>query len=207
MLAVAGGKGGVGKTTSTLALAAALARPGRPVRAVDADCEMPDLHTLADCDRDPSLSAVLDGSPPPEQAVSSLPGVRVVAAPRPENGSSVADALSHLRDRRTLVDTPAGAGPDAVSPLRAVDDVLLVADDTPQALRDATKTGAIARELGATVVGCLLVRTTDPPSGVADLLDAPVVGTVPEAAEPLSDPAVWSAYDKVGRLLRRQTVI
>ena len=207
MLAVAGGKGGVGKTTTTLALAATLARRGRPVRAVDADCEMPDLHTLAGCNRDPPLSVVLDGSRPPEQSVSALPGVRVVAAPPPAAKASVADALARLRDRPTVVDTPGGAGPDAVTPLRAVDHVLLVADGTPQALRDATKTGAMARELGASVVGCLLVRTTEAPSGVTDLLDAPVLGTVPAADEPLDDTAVWSAYDHVARSLDRQTVI
>jgi septum site-determining protein MinD len=207
MLAVAGGKGGVGKTTTTLGLAGALARDGQPVRAVDTDCEMPDLHALAGCDRDPSLAAVLDGDRVPEQPVATIPGVRVVAAPHATDGAAVASALGRLRDRPTVVDTPAGAGPDAVAPLRVADHALLVADGTPQALRDAAKTGAIARELGVTVVGVVLVGTREGPEGVERLLEAPVLGTVPAATDPLSDPAVWSAYDRVAERLRRQTVI
>lgn len=207
MLAVAGGKGGVGKTTTTLGLAGALARDGRPVRAVDADCEMPDLHTLAGCDRDPALSVVLDGERVPEQPVATVPGVRVIAAPRAAAKSLVADALSQLRDRPTVVDTPGGAGPDAVTPLRAVDHALLVSDGTPQALRDAAKTAALARELGVSVAGVALVRSGEAPGGVERFLDAPVLGTVPASADPLSDPAVWRAYDRIARRLRGQTVI
>jgi septum site-determining protein MinD len=207
MLAVAGGKGGVGKTTTTLGLAGALARDGRPVRAVDTDREMPDLHALAGCDRDPSLAAVLDGDRVPEQPVAAIPGVRVVAAPRVEDGATVSAALARLRDRPTVVDTPAGAGPDAVAPLRVVDHALLVADGTPQALRDAAKTAAIARQLGVTVVGVVLVGTRVQPDGVEQFLGTSVLGTVPAANDPLSDPAVWSAYDRVAERLRRQTVI
>lgn len=207
MLAVAGGKGGVGKTTTTLGLAGALARDGRPVRAVDTDCEMPDLHALAGCDREPSLSAVLDCDRVPEQPVSTIPGVRVVAAPPAGERSTVTAALARLRDRPTVVDTPAGAGPDAVAPLRVTDHVLLVADGTPQALRDAAKTGAIARELGVSVAGVVLVATHERPDGVEGFLEAPVLGTVPTAADPLSNPAVWRAYDRIAERLRRQTVI
>ncbi|MFC4408472.1 MinD/ParA family ATP-binding protein [Haloarchaeobius iranensis] len=207
MLAVAGGKGGVGKTTTTLGLAGALARDGRPVRAVDTDSEMPDLHALAGCDREPSLDAVLDGDGVPEQSVATIPGVRVVAAPRVTDGASVSSALARLRDRPTFVDTPAGAGPDAVAPLRVVDHVLLVADGTPQALRDAAKTAAIARQLGVAVAGVVLVGTRERPEGVERLLETPVLGTVPAATDPLSDPAVWRAYDGVAGRLRRQTVI
>ncbi|WP_256300013.1 MinD/ParA family ATP-binding protein [Haloarchaeobius salinus] len=207
MLAVAGGKGGVGKTTTTLGLAGALASEGRPVRAVDTDCEMPDLHALAGCERDPSLAAVLDGDGVPEQPVATIPGVRVVAAPPSADKSAVSAALGRLRDRPTVVDTPAGAGPDAVAPLRVADDALLVADGTPQALRDAAKTGAIARELGVSVVGVVLVGTHEQPDGVEQFLGTSVLGTVPAATDPLSNPAVWHAYDRVAERLRRQTVI
>lgn len=44
MLAIAGGKGGCGKTTTALGLGAAL--PGQPV-VVDADWDLPNLHRLA----------------------------------------------------------------------------------------------------------------------------------------------------------------
>ena len=47
MLAVAGGKGGSGKTTTTVGLARALARRGASVVAADADWDLPNLTTAA----------------------------------------------------------------------------------------------------------------------------------------------------------------
>ncbi|MDZ5813368.1 P-loop NTPase, partial [Halorubrum sp. AD140] len=47
MIAVAGGKGGSGKTTTTLGLARALSRRGAPVVAADADWDLPNLARLA----------------------------------------------------------------------------------------------------------------------------------------------------------------
>src|SRR6056297_764198 len=82
MLAVAGGKGGAGKTTTTLGLAAALGRQRRGVLAVDADREMPDLHAMAGLARTPGLDAVAEGWPaelvagppdPPLAGVEILP--------------------------------------------------------------------------------------------------------------------------------------
>jgi septum site-determining protein MinD len=47
MLVIAGGKGGCGKTTTALGLAAVLAERGAPAVVADADRDMPDLHALA----------------------------------------------------------------------------------------------------------------------------------------------------------------
>ncbi|MFC5134933.1 MULTISPECIES: MinD/ParA family ATP-binding protein [Haloferacaceae] len=48
MIAVAGGKGGSGKTTTTVGLARAFSRRGAPVVAADADWDLPNLAELAD---------------------------------------------------------------------------------------------------------------------------------------------------------------
>ncbi|WP_435318553.1 MinD/ParA family ATP-binding protein [Haloarchaeobius sp. TZWSO28] len=213
MLAIAGGKGGVGKTTTTLALAVTLGTERRPVRVVDVDCDMPDLHTLAGCDREPTLAAVRDDGPPPDQAVQSYPGVRVVGAPSPAVVRGSRDIVAALRtlddgDRlTTLVDTPGGAGPPAVDPLRAAEATVLVSDSTQQSLLDAAKTAAMARQLDTSVVGVVLTRTQEAPPGVADLLDAPVLATVPSARRPLNSTAVWSAYDTAAQRLSTQTII
>ncbi|WP_439026573.1 MinD/ParA family ATP-binding protein [Haloarchaeobius sp. DT45] len=210
MLAIAGGKGGVGKTTTTLALAATLGTRRRPVRVVDVDCDMPDLHTLAGCDREPTLATASDVGTPLDQPVPAYPGVRLVGAPPASATCPVTTALQRLSSRdttRTIVDTPGGAGPPAVEPLRAVDRTVLVSDGTPQALLDAAKTAAMARQLDTTVVGVVLTRTQEAPTGVADLLDAPVLATVPPARRPLESSAVWAAYDDAARLLSTQTII
>ncbi|MFB6218937.1 MAG: AAA family ATPase, partial [Halobacteriaceae archaeon] len=53
MLAVCGGKGGVGRTTTAVGLGAALAGHHRATLVVDADADMPDLHALAGTPAEP----------------------------------------------------------------------------------------------------------------------------------------------------------
>ncbi|WP_134669981.1 MinD/ParA family ATP-binding protein [Halorussus marinus] len=223
MLAVAGGKGGCGKTTTTLGLAGALARQRAPVLAVDADREMPDLHAMAEVARRPCLDAVAAGWPAGLVAgAASAPGVPagVSVLPAAETGIETrpADApgateLARLRGESStvLVDSPAGAGPDAVAPLRVVDAALVVTTPEPACLRDAAKTAAMARELDTPIAGAVVSRAgesgsdaVDPraPPGVEDLLDCEVLGVVPTAdcrpdADPLDDAGVRAAHDRL----------
>jgi len=184
MLAVAGGKGGCGKTTTALGLARALARQGRSPLVLDGDCDMPDLHLLADIDRDDGVDALARGAPLSRvcRQPAALPGVSVVTAGRP---TRVGPGLRATRDWSgpVLVDCPAGIGPDATRPLREADTTLLVSTDDSQSVDDTRRTATAARELGAPPAGVLL-RTTagDPPARVAD---CPVLATPPDVAEPL----------------------
>jgi septum site-determining protein MinD len=208
VLAIAGGKGGTGKTTTALGLAGAL---DGPALVADADGDMPDLHAMAGVDREPTL-ADLDDRPPGAlaQPAPGVDGVSVLPAPRagrPAGGptaGATAAALARLRaaDPPAVVDCPGGAGPDAVAPLRAADRVLVVASACRPALRDAAKTVATARALSAPVAGAVLVRTATAPDGVADLLGCPVLATVPEAEPPvLRRDVVRVAYERLAAAL------
>jgi septum site-determining protein MinD len=222
MLAVAGGKGGAGKTTTTLGLAGALARQRRTVLAADADREMPDLHAMAGVERTPGLDAVAAGWPARFVAgrASSLAetvGVLPAASgPADADGrrQSTVPEIAGLNPAEewadaVLLDCPAGAGPDAVAPLRAADAVVVVTTAEPACLRDSSKTAAMARELGTTVAGAVVSRADDPPEGVSQLLKCPVLGTVPDAGvesptfaapsgdEPLADERVRAAHDRL----------
>lgn len=186
MLAIAGGKGGVGKTTTTVALARALASNGyRPV-AVDADLDMPDLHDIAATAREPGLDALADGRR--DEAVERCgfePGVRVVPA---GTASAVEDALALAAgfDGFVLVDCPAGASRAVATPLRAADRTLIVSTPRRESLEDAAKTAAMARALDAPPVGAVLT-CTDRRLSVESLLDCPLLGTVPDASESVLD--------------------
>ena len=211
MLAVAGGKGGVGTTTTVLGLAAAL--PGRPL-AVDADVDVPDLHRLAGLSREPGLDALSgDRSVEAVSQETDAHDCRVVPAPAADRGrtDTLLDCLASLTagtdGASILVDTPAGASRDAATPLRAADAVLLVSTACRPALRDAAKTASMARAVGTPVVGVLLTRTLVRPPGVEELLGSPVVGTIPdEHPRPLDSRRVRERYGAVAERLREVTL-
>jgi septum site-determining protein MinD len=213
MLAIAGGKGGCGKTTTTLGLAADLARRGRRTLAVDADRDMPDLHALAGVPNEPTVAALAGGAGPGPgsdrpplarvaRAVPDHPRAAVVPAAPGVGRDDLRAALRRLRHApgRTLVDCPAGAGPAAVDPVRVADRVLVVTTATPPSLRDAAKTAALARAVGTPVAAAVVARTGAVPEGVERLLAAPAVA-VPEADDPLSDPDARAARREVLRTL------
>lgn len=203
MFAIAGGKGGCGKTTTALGLARALAEPDVTPLVVDADVDMPDLHLLADVPAEPNAGDIAAGAhiecavhEPP-----ATPGVAIVPAGRDDE---TATALARLRDwdGPVLVDCPAGASADATRPLRAAERTVLVTTDTPQSLGDAEKTARVADRLGAPVAATL-IRGPDA-SGVAPPADTPVCETVSDAADgPVrSDPAFRLACDSIAEVIR-----
>ena len=211
MLAVAGGKGGCGKTTTALGLALAAARRGEPSLVVDADVEMPDLHLVAGVDREPHL-----GSGLPEAVAQPVPGwpeARVLPAPPLGTDVNLERALDRCRFADgpfVLVDCPAGAGPDAARPLRVADLTLVVTTPTPASLENAAKTAAMSRAVGTPVAGAVLARTdrvpdgvSDLPDGLEDLLGAPVLGTTPPVANPLSSVQIADTYTPIRRELAK----
>jgi len=206
MLAIAGGKGGVGKTTTALGVGVELAADER-VLVVDADRDMPDLHVLAGVSPRPTVAALVDdpdgdgpGTSDPLAAVAHpVPGRPSAAVLPSAPGVDRATARRALRrvahaDATVVVDCPAGAGPDVADPLRLAEGCLVVTRPTPAGLRDGAKTAALSRAVGTPVVGGVLVGE-GPTRRVERLLDAPVVA-VPTVDDPLAAPAVargWRA--------------
>ncbi|AFK19427.1 CDP-4-keto-6-deoxy-D-glucose-3-dehydrase [Haloferax mediterranei ATCC 33500] len=197
MLAIAGGKGGSGKTTTTLGLASAL---DGPVLAVDADRDMPNLHTMAGVERRNKAETSGVVLEPDVHPHPTDPTVSVLPAPSGTDDDAFERWLESVAadDRTTVVDCPAGAGPDAATPLRVADGVIVVTSLCAPALRDAAKTAAMARTLGTPVVGCVVTRARVAPEAVSDLIGAPMLGTVPDEASPvLTQPTVQSAYRRI----------
>jgi septum site-determining protein MinD len=188
MLAIAGGKGGTGKTTTALGLATALGATRERATAassgaaggvlvVDADVDVPDLHAMAGVEREPTVLDDPDGVPVPGR-----PGVRIAPAPPATATSAFRDRLRALaapddravrnravRNRRhggrthrnlVLVDAPCGAGPDAALPMAVADATLLVTRPTVAAVRDTAKTAAMARALDTSVAAVAVVQPT-----------------------------------------------
>ncbi|MFC3476623.1 MinD/ParA family ATP-binding protein [Halobacterium litoreum] len=201
MLAVAGGKGGSGKTTTALGVASALAERRRRPLVVDCDLDAPNLHLRADVPRDPGVGTVSDagidaaGDPAALAHESpAVPGVDVLPA-GDADGDALAAAIASLSDDRPVVlDCPAGASEAAARPLRAADGCLVVATRGRESVEDAVKTAAMARAVGTPVRAVAVSREPAVPRGLGDALDAPRVVPVPAADAPLRAATARSAY-------------
>lgn len=193
MLAVAGGKGGSGKTTTALGIAAALAQQRRRPLVVDCDVDTPNLHLRAGVPREPGL----DGPDSPEahaQQATERPGVDVLPA-----GDATGDVLARRlesipSDRPVILDCPAGASGAATRPLRAANSCVVVATRGRESIEDAVKTASMARAVSTPVVAVALVRSDSVPDGLRSAFGVPTVVPVPSVPDPLHHQATKAAY-------------
>jgi septum site-determining protein MinD len=202
ILAVVGGKGGVGTSTLALELGAALSGV-----VVDADLGMADLPG----GRGPDLHDVLAGRAAPSEAVRTRgDGLRVLPCGRSLADAGVADVGALAETLRALetdaaptpasgracetdgdgrggggrdpgevvvIDCPNGMRADAGVPLAVADACVLVASPRGFALADAVRARELARELDAGLAVVALNRVVDDPpvDAVARVLGAPAV--------------------------------
>jgi flagellar biosynthesis protein FlhG len=148
-IAVTGGKGGVGKTSTAVNLACLLAKAGLPPILVDTDLGLANADVMLGVDPQATLADVVLGGRPIEGIVTDTPyGFGLVPA------ASGVDALANLsqqdlnrlllglerlaRIRRPLViDTPAGIGREVIAACRAARIVAVVLTPEPTSLADA----------------------------------------------------------------------
>jgi chromosome partitioning protein len=140
ILAVANQKGGVGKTTTALNLAACLAEAGERVLVVDLDPQANATSGLGERPNGTSSYDLLDGAPVAALAHATrfanldlvparadLAGAAVELARREGGDRYLASSLAPARDRYTFafVDCPPSLGPLTVNALAAADRVLV----------------------------------------------------------------------------------
>ncbi|MCX7513156.1 MinD/ParA family protein [Frateuria sp. STR12] len=148
-IAVAGGKGGVGKTTVAVNLGMSLAMAGREVMLLDADMGLANVDVLLGLAPSRHLGHLLDGSATLEELLLDAPhGLKVIPGgsgarrlAQLGNGEHAAvirafDELPRPPDY-LLVDTAAGLSDNVAMFAAAADDVVLVVCDEPASLTDA----------------------------------------------------------------------
>lgn len=199
MLAVAGGKGGCGKTTTALGVARALARAGGRPLVVDADTDMPDLARRADAPVRPALTAETTIA----RGTHASPSLRGVCVATLRSEGSLAGALDRARgwEGCVLVDTGPGVTRPVAAALREADRALVVTTDTAESVEDAIKTAAVARELDAPPAGAV-VRGTER-RRVDGVLAVTPTERLPTVGEPLASRRCERAYRRLTASLFR----
>ncbi len=149
VIAVTGGKGGVGKTTVTANLAVALAELGRNVMIMDADLGLANLDVMLGLQSRYNLSHVLSGErsldevlvegPSGVQIIPASSGVRRMVNLNSLEQAGLIRAFSDLRRNvdMLLLDTAAGIHDDVLMFSRAAHHVMVVVCDEPASLTDA----------------------------------------------------------------------
>lgn len=149
VIAVAAGKGGVGKTHVTANLAVSLGAMGRQVVVLDADFGLANLDLMLGLQPRLTLANVLDGDCTLEEVLLPGPrGIHVVPAASGIARMAELDALAQATLIRAfgtlqrpvdvlLVDTAAGLGGGVLNLAQAAHHVLVVVCDEPASITDA----------------------------------------------------------------------
>lgn len=196
-ITITSGKGGVGKTTSAINLAAALNFFGKEVVVVDANLTTPNIGLHLGAPMVPvSLNHILSGKAQVSDAIYEhdsgmkvIPSSLSVKELRRLNSQhidlrEISKGLKKLADF-VIFDSAAGLGDEAISSLEVADDIIIVTNPEIPAVTDALKTAKLVEQLGKEVRGVVVTRVGGrkgemPISNIADMLELPILCVIHE---------------------------
>jgi septum site-determining protein MinD len=213
VLVVTSGKGGVGKTTSTAALGAALAQGGQKVVLIDFDVGLRNLDLVMGAERRVvyDLINVVQGDAKLAQALirdKRLENLSLLPASQTRDKDAlteegVARVLNDLREKFDWVvcDSPAGIERGATLAMRHADVAVVVTNPEVSSVRDSDRIIGLLdsktekAEKGERIDKHLLLTRYDPARAergemlkvedVLDILSIPLLGIIPESEEVL----------------------
>lgn len=195
-IAIASGKGGVGKTTISVNLAIALAALGRRVILLDADVGMANVDVMCGLAphrrleqfltrRGGDIRDLVVRAPGGFDLIPGVVGIAELIDGLPAAKGRLSDALADIERAYdiVLIDTPAGAGWPVLTMLRAADLGLIVLTPEPTSLTDAYA-----------LIKCVLAGDSNEP----ELLFSPKLGIVVNQAWDASD--AGRAHERISRV-------
>ncbi len=213
VLVVTSGKGGVGKTTTTAALGAALAQAGKSVVVVDFDVGLRNLDLIMGAERRVvfDLINVVQGHAKLAQALikdKRLEGLSLLPASQTRDKDALTEdgverVIGELRAQFDWVicDSPAGIERGAMLAMRHADQAIIVTNPEVSSVRDSDRIigmldAKTARaEKGEPVNKHVLVARFDPARAarsemlaiddILDILSVPLIGIIPESGDVL----------------------
>jgi septum site-determining protein MinD len=189
------GKGGVGKTTTTINLGTALNRLGKDVIIVDGNLTTPNIGIHLGAPIVPiTLNHVLTNQARIEDAIYEHDsGTKIMPASLSlketekidyKNLIEVIKKLKKITDH-VLIDSAAGLGLEAKSAMLAGDELIIVTNPEMSSVTDALKTIKLAEDLNRPIKGVIITRYQGKSfemslSNIKEMLEVPIIGIIPE---------------------------
>jgi septum site-determining protein MinD len=213
VLVVTSGKGGVGKTTTTAAMGAALAQAGQKVVVVDFDVGLRNLDLVMGAERRVvfDLINVVQGIAKLPQALirdKRLETLSLLPASQTKDKDALTEegigrVIAELRDSFdwVLCDSPAGIERGAMLAMRHADEAIIVTNPEVSSVRDSDRiigmldSKTVKAEKGERVNKHILITRYDPNRAargemisiddILEILATPLLGIIPESQDVL----------------------
>jgi septum site-determining protein MinD len=193
--AILSGKGGVGKTTTTINLGMSLRDLGKDVVIVDTNMTTPNIGLHLGSPIVPvTLNHVMKNEAKVEEAIYEhetgtkiLPSSLSIGELKGVNPDRISDVTKRLRkiSDHILLDSPAGLGDESKASMDAADEIIIVTNPEITAVTDALKTIKLAEQMDKKVIGAIVTRYTGKKwemnlPTIKDMLEVPIIGVIPE---------------------------
>jgi septum site-determining protein MinD len=194
--AIISGKGGVGKTTSTVNLGACLNQLGEDIIIIDANLTTPNVGIHLGAPIVPiTLNHALNNQAKFEDAIYEhetgtkiMPASLSLRETEKINYKKFPELINKIKKITNiiLIDCAAGLGEEARAAIDSCDEIIIVTNPEMSAVTDALKTIKLAEEKNKPIAGVLLTRYRGKPGSemsipsIREMLEIPIMGIIPE---------------------------